>query len=177
LEPQDATEQFYALVWPHAADVLRLAKILCGNDSDAQDLSQETLLKAFAALDRFDGENVRGWLYAILRNCRTDRARARQRQPITVPLDEMTGQLIGLAGETGVDESNDPDTILEGFSDQQVIVALKSLPEEIQWTLLLVDVQGLDQAEAARILEVPVGTIKSRAHRGRAMLAGLLKSK
>jgi RNA polymerase sigma-70 factor (ECF subfamily) len=67
-----------------------------------------------------------------------------------------------------------PESLLELFSDPQMIDALRELPEEIRWTLLLVDVQELDHAQAAEILDVPVGTIKSRAHRGRAMLKSKL---
>ena len=74
--------------------------------------------------------------------------------------------------EAGVFDSqwDEPEMILEGFEDAEVISALKALPEEIRWTLLLVDVENLDHQEAARVLEVPEGTIKSRAFRGRGML-------
>ena len=65
---------------------------------------------------------------------------------------------------------DEPEMILEGFEDAEVIAALKELPDEIRWTLLLVDVEDMDHREAARVLEVPEGTIKSRAFRGRGML-------
>ena len=63
-----------------------------------------------------------------------------------------------------------PQELLERFSDQQIIDAMKQLPEEIRWTLLLIDVEGMQHHDAAEVLSVPVGTIKSRVHRGRAML-------
>ena len=63
-----------------------------------------------------------------------------------------------------------PRDVLESFSDEQVISALQGLPEEMRWTLLLLDVEGLEQADVAKTLEIPVGTVKSRAHRARAML-------
>ena len=69
-----------------------------------------------------------------------------------------------------MEASDDPQAALEGFSDQEVIDALQALPAEIRWTLLLLDVEGLSIQEAAGVLEIPTGTIKSRAHRGRAML-------
>ena len=72
-------------------------------------------------------------------------------------------------------ESGGPDELLNGFSDQEIIVALQSLPDEMRWTLLLIDVQGLSIADAAKVLEVPPGTIKSRAHRGRGMLYEALR--
>ena len=71
-------------------------------------------------------------------------------------------------------DRDNPQAVLQGFGDAQIIEALKQLPEEIRWSLLLVDVEQLDQTEAARVLDVPVGTIKSRLHRGRAMLRAAL---
>jgi len=71
-------------------------------------------------------------------------------------------------------ESRDPQQILEGFSDPQILEALSQLPDEMRWVLLFVDVEALDHATAAAVLGVAEGTIKSRAHRGRAMLRRLL---
>jgi RNA polymerase sigma-70 factor (ECF subfamily) len=76
----------------------------------------------------------------------------------------------GPAGVDGHPAWDDPHALLQRFSDRHMIQALQCLPEEIRWTLLLVDVEGIDHAEAAAILGVPVGTVKSRAHRGRRML-------
>ena len=136
LKPEQATQRFYDLAWPHLAAVLRTARVLTGNSADAEDLAQETMLKAFRSIDRFrEGTDARAWLMTILRRTRIDRLRASSSSAGTIVID-----------------------------------ALRGLPEEIRWTLLLVDVEGMDHAEAAEILRVPVGTIKSRTHRGRAML-------
>jgi RNA polymerase sigma-70 factor (ECF subfamily) len=170
---ENAVKRFYALVWPFRADVLRAARMLTRHHAEADDLAQETLLKAFAAIDSFrEGTDMRAWLMRILRNARIDKLRSKAREAGNVSLE--AADIDPPAGEeSGADDDgawNEPQRVLEAFSDHQIIVALRELPEEIRFTLLLVDVQQLDQAEAASILDVPVGTIKSRAHRGRAML-------
>ena len=170
LTSDDATERFYRLVWPQRAAVLRLAHLLTHQPDAAEELAQETLIKAFKAIGNFqDGTDVRAWLAAILRNARIDRLRAAGSSP-TLSLDDLPfepAQPRSAAGET---QWQEPEQILQSLSDQDVIEALAAVPEEIRWTLLLVDVEGVDQAEAGRVLAVPVGTIKSRLHRGRAML-------
>lgn len=169
------TERFYDEVWPHAAVVLRTARFLSGNDTEADDLAQEVMLKAFRRLGQFQpGTDMKAWLLTILRNTRIDRLRARTAEKRDVSLEALAGDPPAAEGGNPLDAWDEPGAVLERFSDQQVIEALNALPEEIRWTLLLVDVEGLDHAEAAKILEVPVGTIKSRAHRGRGMLRGRL---
>ena len=170
MDHSQATKQFYDLIWPHRSDVLRVARFLCRDRSFAEDLAQETLLKAFRALDHADiaGTNLRCWLLAILRNTWKDRLRASRAEMSMESLtkEPESGPAVGSEG----DFRADPQTVIDAFSDQQIIDALKALPEEIRWTLLLVDVEGIGVQEAADILEVPSGTIKSRGHRGRAML-------
>jgi RNA polymerase sigma-70 factor (ECF subfamily) len=169
LDHDEATERFYALVWPHRADVLRLAQILTGNTAEADDLAQETFLKAFKAMDRFkDGTDVLAWLATILRHARIDRLRSSASAARSVSLDQLS---IDVADDSHQPEEwRSPQEVLNAFGDQEIIEALQRLPEEMRWTLLLVDVQGMEQQDAARVLDVPVGTIKSRVHRGRAML-------
>ena len=176
MEEQDATKRFYDLVWPHLAAVLRVALILTGNSADAEDLAQETMMKAFRGMGEFSGSvaaDAKPWLLTILRRARIDRLRSSASSKGTVSLDAVGTDLPSAVSPQATDPEviwNKPERILDGLSDQQVIDALQKLPEEIRLTLLLVDVEGLDQQEAATILHVPVGTIKSRAHRGRAML-------
>jgi RNA polymerase sigma-70 factor (ECF subfamily) len=176
LNEREATKRFYDLVWPQRQVILRTAQILTGSAVEAEDLAQETLLKAFKAIDRFQkGTDARAWLLAILRNARIDRIRAAGSGSHTVSLDNMPVEPAAPSGTAPQDGAwENAEQVLERFSDQQIIDALRKLPDEIRWTLLLVDVEGLDQKEAARILETAVGTIKSRAHRGRAMLREIL---
>ena len=131
-------------------------------------------MKAFRAIDQFQrGTDARKWLTAILRNARVDRLRAAGASLNDVSLEQHD---VDVADQSPPSEPEweRPQELLESFSDAQVIAAMQRLPEEIRWTLLLVDVEGLDHAEAAKVLDVPVGTIKSRAHRGRGMLRTML---
>jgi len=172
-----ATARFNQVIWPLRADVLRVAYFLSHDFSTADDLSQEVLLKAFKAIDTIDaGTNVKAWLLAILRNAWLDRLRARASRPETHLEDLEAEPAAAEDNSTGVNaESSDPQELLNGFSDQEMIDALQSLPDEMRWTVLLIDVQGLSIADAARVLEVPPGTIKSRAHRGRGLLYEALR--
>lgn len=170
-------ERFYAEVWPEAAMLMRTAISLTpslGNPTEAEDLVQETLLKAFKAIDRLEpGTSPKAWLLTMLRRTWIDRWRKQERRP--------DGHAVGLdnaaepeaeaasAGESDV-EWTDPQALMSRFDDQDIIDALRLLPEGYRWALLLVDVQSLSVEEAAETLEVAAGTVKSRLHRGRAML-------
>jgi RNA polymerase sigma-70 factor (ECF subfamily) len=172
----DATRIFYTHLWPQRGMVLRTARFLSRNHAEADDLAQETLVKAFKNIEKFDAsrpEGAKSWLSAILRNTWIDRMRAAGRQE-TVSLDQEELELSEKGGAAAIAEMDNPESMLEAFSDADVIAALKALPVEIRWTLLLVDVEGVDHATAAEILAVPEGTVKSRAHRGRRMLRELL---
>lgn len=168
------------LFWPHRDVVVRTARVLTRDQAEADDLAQETMLKAFRAVDRFEaGTDARAWLLTILRNARVDRLRSSAAHK-AVSLD-------ALSVEPGTEqERNDPQphssptdaaAIMEQFSDAEVIDALQQLSEDMRWTLLLVDVEGFDHSDASEILQVPVGTVKSRAHRGRLFLRDRLKSR
>ena len=170
-----ATEAFYESIWPHRADVLRFARFLTRDVTLADDVAQEALLKAFKAVDALEqGANVRSWLLKIVRNTWLDRVRheAHRRE----------SSLEQLAIEPAADEEvstwngqgEDLGQLLEAFSDAQVIEALLELPEEMRWTLLLVDVEGLSVSDAGEIMSVPEGTVKSRCHRARSLLRSML---
>lgn len=171
----DQTEKIKQIIWPLLPVLLRTAQYLTGSAQEAEDLVQETVLKAMSAIDRFTlGTNAKAWLLTILRRLHIDLLRTSQRRVRTVSIEagSVAEPPARPASDGGLYDSrwDEPEIILEGFEDAEVISALKALPEEIRWTLLLVDVENLDHQEAARVLEVPEGTIKSRAFRGRAML-------
>ncbi len=169
----EKTNRFTDLLWPHAKLVLRVAHTLTHSHADAEDLSQEAMLKAFRAIDSL--RNVAGaktWLLTILRNCHIDRIRAGKLEVKCETLEVDPESPPDFQQEHVI---SDVDQVLESFSDEQVIRALRRLPHDICWTLLLVDVEGLDDAEAAVILSIPTGTVKSRLHRGRKMLLAMLK--
>jgi RNA polymerase sigma-70 factor (ECF subfamily) len=165
----DPNKRFYDELWPHAATLLRTAEVLCRRRGDAEDLVQEALLKAFRSLDSFQrGTNAKAWLMTILRHAHLDRVRQREGKQ-TISLDSLEGD-VPATDAADQFSSSDFDSLLERFEDEQLIAALRDLPPEICWTLLLVEVEGLSHAEASEILGVPVGTVKSRTFRGRTML-------
>ncbi len=177
--PQRPTEtdqqRFSRLVRPHLTLLLRTAGYLTGDAHAAEDLAQETAMRAMRGLAGFrDGTDIRAWLLTILRRTHVDLHRREKRHRGAVPLDEALAPAAPPAEEdpAGMHDEQwpSPRTLLERFGDAEVIAALKALPEAIRWTLLLVDVEQLEHAQAAAVLGVAVGTIKSRAHRGRAML-------
>ncbi len=173
MDSENARKKFYDLVWPHAPAILRTALILTHNQAEADDLAQETMLKAFKFIDSYQhGTNIKAWLLRILRNTRIDHLRSTAASRTNVSLDQLSfdPEDTSPMPVEGPADWHDPEAMLAGFSDQQVVDALRKLPAEIRWTLLLVDVEGLNHGDAAEILEVPVGTVKSRTHRGRTML-------
>lgn len=176
MHQRDVTERFYLVVWPHLATVLRTAQFLTRNQADAEDLAQDTMMKAFRSLGTFrSGTDTKSWLLTILRNTRVDRRRSGAAKSGTVSLDEAPDVADSMTEPAEHPEAWDsPEQLLEQFSDEQIIGALKGLPEDICWTLILVDVERMDQNDAAEIMDVPLGTVKSRAHRGRAMLRAAL---
>ncbi len=172
---ESQAEKARQIVWPLLPLLLRTAQYLAGSTQQAEDLVQETALKAMGAIDSFEpGTSAKAWLLTILRRAHIDSLRAGRRRVQTVSIDtEAAVEPAAPAGPSaGAYDSrwDEPEAILEGFEDAEVIAALKQLPDEIRWTLLLVDVEDMDHCQAARVLEVPEGTIKSRAFRGRAML-------
>jgi RNA polymerase sigma-70 factor (ECF subfamily) len=183
LNTDGSVRRFNQIVRPLLAAVLRTAQFLTRRGADAEDLAQETMLKAFRRLDTLQDESrVRPWLFSILRHALQDSVRSRARRQDEVSLDAV--EVVPPAPrceecearpDSAEDFWADPDRAMESFSDRQLIAALRGLPKEIRWTLLLVDVEGMDDCDAAQILDVPVGTIKSRAHRGRAMLRAALR--
>jgi RNA polymerase sigma-70 factor, ECF subfamily len=166
-------ERFERLAWPCLPVLLRTARYLTRDSHRAEDLVQETMLKAYRAMESFaDGTDIRAWLLTILRRTHLDNVRAEQRRGPAVSLEQAPPVEAEAEDDAGRHDQqwDNPGELMECFADQEVIDALKELPEDIRWTLLLVDVEQLDQAVAAQVLDVPVGTVKSRAHRGRKML-------
>lgn len=167
-------ERFKTLAWPMLPVVLRSAQYLTRNTQEAEDLAQETMIKAMRAIDSYrDGTNMKAWLLTILRRTQIDRIRSQASRPREVPLEESMFQtdteFTAHIGEHD-DQWREPEALMNRFDDQAVIEALQALPDDMRWTLLLVDVEQMDHVQAASVLGVALGTIKSRAHRARAQL-------
>lgn len=165
-------QRFQRLMWPLIPVVLRFGKFLTHRQDDAEDLAQETMMRAMRHIDRFEeGTDAKAWLLTIERRLWIDRRRAKKNQPMaSLDADDAPEPAAGATPGVHDHAWEQPQDLLNRFGDQELINALQALPDEIRWTLLLVDVEGVDYAEAAAILDVPVGTIKSRTHRGRGML-------
>ena len=150
------------------------------NAADAEDLVQETYLKAFNAYERFEtGTNLKAWMYRILTNSYINAYRKKQRRPDESAIDDIEDLYLyrRLGGaESAVLSRSAEDELLEMFGEDEVKLALEDLPEHYRMPILLADVEGFAYKEIAEILDVPIGTVMSRLHRGRKQLQKRLYS-
>jgi len=144
---------------------------LTRNAADAEDLIQETFLRAFRSFHQFEpGTNLKAWLYRILTNTFINSYRKKQREPQTVSDDEVEDwYLYSKMAEEGMEPSAEA-AVLESLPDEDVQEALSSLPEQFRMAVLLADVEGFSYKEIAEIMGVPIGAVMSRLHRGRKAL-------
>jgi len=141
--------------------------------SDAQDLVQETYLKAYRGYGGFEvGTNLKAWLYRILTNTFINSYRSRKRHPEETELDDVEELYLfrRMSGRDGAIGRSAEDEALDWITDDEVKAALESLPESFRMTVLLADVEGFSYKEIAEIMDVPIGTVMSRLHRGRRAL-------
>ncbi len=151
----------------HLDALYRVALRLSGNPADADDLVQETMLKAYKAWDQYEqGTNAKGWLLTILRNAFINEYRRRSRHPETVDVDTIEP----FAVFPEVQEEDPQGAFFDRIVDDEVLRAIDDLPVAFREAVVLSDVEGLSYQEIARILKVPVGTVKSRLFRGRQAL-------
>lgn len=161
-EPRpSADDRFEQYVLPEVDVMLRVARSLTRNAADAEDLVQDSLLRAYRAIDRFDGRHPRAWLLTIVRNTHINRNRRRRPELLRDP----DAQLERVAAEP--DPSVDPERVVDLELDANIVEAFGGLTPQYAEAIELVDVNGLSYAEAAEVVGVPVGTIMSRLHRGR----------
>ncbi len=152
-----------------ADQVYRVARGVSRSKEEAEDLMQETYARAFRSWQSYTpGTNLRAWLLRILTNLNIDRGRRAQRTPDSQPLEEgdyfLYNRLEAATGES------DEERVLERLSQDHIAEALGAVPHDFRDVLVLVDIADFSYAEAAQILDIPIGTVMSRLHRGRRIL-------
>ncbi|NNE72277.1 MAG: sigma-70 family RNA polymerase sigma factor [Acidimicrobiales bacterium] len=159
---ESASAAFEKYVLPEVDVLYRVAYSLTRNASDAEDLVQDTMLRAYRAIERFDGRYPRAWLLTILRNAQVNRVRRKRPELLRDP-DTALERLRDEAGEAGEPES----LVVDATFDARIEQAFRDLPDKFRIVLEMVDLNGLSYQETAETLDVPVGTIMSRLHRAR----------
>src|SRR5947207_1757984 len=153
-----------------ADQVYRVARRLVSTREEAEDLMQETYARAFRAWTSFQpGTNLRAWLLRILTNLNIDRGRRQQRTPDMQPLEEGDYFLYNKL-EAAADGDTDEERVVERLSQNDVVSALSEVPHDFRDVVVLVDIGDFTYADAAQILDIPIGTVMSRLHRGRRIL-------
>lgn len=161
-QDRDRVAEFEQHVLPYLDILLRVALALTRNYADAEDLVQDTLLRAYRSIDRFDGRYPRAWLLTILRRAHINRNR-RQRPTLVADQDAALRELAATS-----DGSDDPERlVVDNKFDGAVADAFYALPESFRQVVELVDISGLGYQEAATVVSIPIGTVMSRLHRAR----------
>lgn len=171
----DRHKEFESEMLPHTDMIYNYALYLTGSKEQAADLLQETFMKAYRFLDRFErGTNAKAWLHRIMRNTYINEYRKIKRIPELVTYDEQISAYQMRPG-TALEGTNIGNMIeMEMFGDE-LATAIAALPEKFKSIVILRDVEDMPYEEIAEVLKIPIGTVRSRLHRARAMLFDRLK--
>jgi len=151
--------------------VYRVARRLVSTREEAEDLVQETYARAFRSWRSFTpGTNLRAWLLRILTNLNIDRGRRKQRAPDEQPLEEGDYFLYNRLEQASRDGNVDEERVVERLSQDDIVGALSAVPHDFRDVVVLVDLGDFSYQDAAQILDIPIGTVMSRLHRGRRIL-------
>ena len=171
-------EDFTHDAMQHAPQLFSTAMRMTRNRSDAEDLVQETFIKAWRSFATYQqGTNLRAWLFRIMTNTYINKYNAQQRKPTETELDDVEElflyKRLGSVDQSQLSQSAE-DQMLSLFTDDEVKKALEELPEQFRIPVLMSDVEGFSYKEIAEILEIPLGTVMSRLHRGRKAMQKML---
>lgn len=171
-------EDFTHDAMQHAPQLFSTAMRMTRNRSDAEDLVQETFIKAWRSFATYQqGTNLRAWLFRIMTNTYINKYNAQQRKPTETELDDVEElflyKRLGSVDQSQLSQSAE-DQMLSLFTDDEVKKALEELPDQFRIPVLMSDVEGFSYKEIAEILEIPLGTVMSRLHRGRKLMQKML---
>ncbi len=167
-------QEFQNEALPHMDFLYNYALRMTFNQADAEDLVQETFLKAFRFWDSYEqGTNIRAWLFRIMKNAYINRYRKEKKEPEKVEYQEVENFYNNVRGGT-VETSDSQETLYNNLLDDDVAAAIASLPADFRTVVILCDIEGLSYEEVAAFVECPIGTVRSRLHRGRKLLRSQL---
>jgi len=167
-------EDFQEEIIPHLDAMYNFALRLTSDPNDAEDLVQDTIVKAFRFFSSYEkGTNAKAWLFRILKNSYINNYRKKSKQPAQVDYDEVSSFYETIRADR-TDTSDLEDRMFRDLIDDDIASALEKLPEDFRTVVLLCDVEGFTYEEIANMLDVPIGTIRSRLHRGRNLLKAQL---
>jgi RNA polymerase sigma-70 factor, ECF subfamily len=167
-------EDFNEEIIPHLDALYNFALRLTTDPNDAEDLVQDTIVKAYRFFNSYEkGTNAKAWLFRILKNSYINNYRKMSKKPQQVDYDEISTFYETVRAER-TDTSDLEDKMYRDLMDDDITGALEELPEDFRTVVLLCDVEGFTYEEIANMLDVPIGTIRSRLHRGRNLLKAQL---
>jgi RNA polymerase sigma-70 factor (ECF subfamily) len=163
----DRWTAFQAEALPHADQLFRLAMWFERDRREAEDLVQDTMVQALQSFHRFTpGTNCRAWLVTILQHVRSNRLRARRRRDAIEEVNDRIAETVSFV-----------PAVPQQITDEDMLAALRGIPAHYQDIILLCDVEGMSYKEIAGALHLPIGTVMSRLHRGRALLRAQLSAR
>jgi RNA polymerase sigma-70 factor (ECF subfamily) len=166
--------EFEAEALPHMDVLYNFALRTTGNQDDARDLLQETYLKAYRFWEKYEkGTNIRAWLFRIMKNSYINRYRKETKEPDKVDYEEIEN-FYNLIRAESTDPNDLQQKLFGSLLGDEVSKALESLPDDFRTVVILSDIEGLTYEEIAEFVECPIGTVRSRLHRGRKLLQARL---
>lgn len=174
-EVERLKEEFKGEALPHIGALHNYALKLTGNELDADDLLQETYMRAYRFFHKFEkGTNCKAWLFRIMKNLFINNYRKTQKSPNKVDYDDIENYYESIRSEK-INTTDLQERIYASLLDDQITNALNSLQDDFKTVIILCDLEGLSYEEIAEFINCPVGTVRSRLHRGRKLLAQKLK--